>query len=77
MNQYIEQIAEQVYDLVTRTWYLSFKTKTLEGVHHSAMFHHDILDALQKRDPAKAARANRKHLEQFIEQIYRNAIEKG
>jgi len=77
MDPYIEQIAGQVYDFVTRTWYLSFKTKTLEGVLHSTMFHHDILDALQKRDPAKAARANRKHLERFFARIYRNVIKKG
>jgi DNA-binding GntR family transcriptional regulator len=77
MNQYVEQVAEQIYDLVTRTWYLSFRTKTPEEVFRSAMSHHEILDALQQRDPAKAARANRKHLEQFIAQIYHSVTKEG
>jgi DNA-binding GntR family transcriptional regulator len=76
-NRYIEQIASQVYNLVTRTWFLSFKTRTKGELRHSLMAHEQILDKLATRDANEAQKANREHLDEFVKQIYKHLLPKS
>jgi len=68
-NRYIEQIADQIYNQVTRLWYLSFTSRTDDELRHSARSHTGILDALSSRDPDRTSEANQEHLENFSSQI--------
>ena len=76
-NRYIEQIAEQVYDLVTRMWFLSFQTRTKEELRFSLLAHSNILDKLATRNVSESQNANREHLYQFVSQIYKNLMPKS
>jgi DNA-binding GntR family transcriptional regulator len=76
-NRYIEQIAEQVYDLVTRMWFLSFQTRTKEELRISLLAHSSILDKLASRNVTESQNANREHLDQFVSQIYKNLMPKS
>jgi DNA-binding GntR family transcriptional regulator len=71
-NRYIEQIANQIYDQVTRLWYLSFTSRTENELKVSARSHLDILEALAVRDPDLAAKTNQRHLVNFAEQIHKH-----
>ena len=75
-NRYIEQIAEQVYDLVTRMWFLSFQTRTKEELRISLLAHSNILDKLASRNVNESQNANHEHLDQFVNQIYKNLMPK-
>ena len=75
-NRYIEQIAEQVYDLVTRMWFLSFRTRSQEELRYSLLAHSDILDTLATRNVTESQKANREHLDQFVNQIYTRLMPK-
>jgi len=70
-NRYIEQIAGQVYDLVTRMWFLSFRTRTQEDLRFSLRAHSKLLNKLATRDVTQRQNANREHLDQFVSQIYK------
>lgn len=76
-NRYIEQIAGQVYDLVTRMWFLSFRTRTQDELKHSLLAHLKILDKLAARDVAGSQNVNREHLDQFISQIHKHLMPKS
>lgn len=76
-NRYIEQIANQVYDLVTRMWFLSFRTRTQDELRYSLLAHLKILDKLATRDVAESQNANREHLDQFISQIHKHLMPKS
>jgi DNA-binding GntR family transcriptional regulator len=76
-NHYIEQIAEQVYDLVTRMWFLSFQTRTKEQLRFSLLAHCKILDKLATRNVTESIDANREHLDQFVSHIYKNLMPKS
>jgi len=71
-NRYIEQSANQIYDQVTRLWYLSFTSRTENELRVSARSHQNILEALAARDPDLTANANRAHLENFAQQIQKH-----
>lgn len=75
-NRYIEQIANQVYNLVTRMWFLSFKTRTQDELRRSLMSHEKILEKLAARDANEAQKANREHLDEFVQQIYKHLLPK-
>ncbi len=73
-NRYIEQVANQIYDKVTRLWYLSFTSRTEDELKFSASSHLEILEALATRDPDLALSANQRHLENFAQQIYKHSL---
>jgi len=76
-NHYIEQIAGQVYDLVTRMWFLSFRTRTQKELGISMLNHSKILEKLATRNVAESQKANREHLDQFVSQIYKHLMPKS
>ena len=75
-NRYIEQIAGQVYDLVTRMWFLSYRTRTQEDLRISLLSHSKILNKLATRNITESLTANREHLDQFVSQIYKHLMPK-
>lgn len=70
-NPYINEIATRVYDLIVRTWHLSFKRRTIEELSKTVESHLSILDALEGDDAAAAEQAVLNHLEQFQEKVFR------
>jgi len=76
-NRYIEQIASQVYDLVTRMWFLSFRTRSQAELKTSLQAHTKILDMLAARNEAETQNANREHLDMFVSQIYKHLMPKS
>lgn len=70
-NPYINEIATRVYDLIVRTWHLSFKRRTIEELNKTVDSHLSILDALEAGDAAAAGQAAMNHLEQFQEKVFR------
>ena len=70
-NPYINEIATKVYDLIVRTWHLSFKRRTIEELNKTVDAHLSILDALEGGDAGAAGQAVLNHLEQFQEKVFR------
>ncbi len=70
-NEYIEQVASQLYDRVARLWHLSFKNMSGPELKSSIMSHQQIINALALSDPVEAEKATRQHIDQFVERIYR------
>ena len=70
-NEYIEQIAGQLYDRVARLWYLSFKNLDEPELRARLLSHQVIIDALDRRDPDTAEKAVKNHIEMFVERIYK------
>jgi len=70
-NEYIEQIASQLYDRVARLWYLSFKNLDESELRARLLSHQLIIDALDRRDPDTAEKAVKNHIEMFVERMYK------
>ncbi len=70
-NEYIEQIASQLYDRVARLWFLSFKNLDEPELRTRLLSHQLIIDALDLRDPDEAEKAVRQHIEMFVERVYK------
>jgi len=68
-NEYIEQIASQLYDRVARLWYLSFKNLDEPELRTRLLSHQLIIDALDRRDPDTAEKEVRNHIEMFVERM--------
>lgn len=62
-NPYISSMAERIYDMLSRIWYLSFKNRTEEELLHTMQGHLDILNCLERRNAAEAAKASMEHIE--------------
>lgn len=71
-NEYIEQIASQLYDRVARLWHLSFKNMDGTELRTRLLSHRKIIDALNDRDPDAAEKAVKHHIDQFVERIHKN-----
>jgi DNA-binding GntR family transcriptional regulator len=70
-NEYIEQIASQLYDRVARLWYLSFKNLDEPELRTRLLSHQQIIDALDQRDPDAVDKEVRHHIDLFVERIYK------
>jgi GntR family transcriptional regulator, rspAB operon transcriptional repressor len=70
-NEYIEQIASQLYDRVARLWHLSFKNMDGPDLRTRLLSHRQIIDALNDRDPDAAEKAVKHHIDQFVERIHK------
>jgi DNA-binding GntR family transcriptional regulator len=70
-NEYIEQIASQLYDRVARLWHLSFKNMDGSELRTRLLSHRQIIDALNDRDPDTAEKAVKQHIDQFVERIHK------
>lgn len=69
-NQYLNTIADRIYDLVARTWYLSFKKRNRASLEATLNDHLDILDALEKGDPETAENVALKHIYDFRRKVF-------
>jgi GntR family transcriptional regulator, rspAB operon transcriptional repressor len=70
-NEYIEQIASQLYDRVARLWHLSFKNMTESELKKSILSHQQIINALAVSDPVEAEKTIRKHIDRFVNRIHK------
>ncbi len=69
-NPYLMMIADRVYDLVTRTWHLSFNKRTRDDLLKTAQDHIDIIDAIVRGDVQGGEDAVRKHIFNFRNKVY-------
>jgi DNA-binding GntR family transcriptional regulator len=68
-NPYLDAIAENIYDLVTRTWYLSFRRRSQDDLASTLQENLDILDALARNDADAAEQAVRSHVSSFRNKV--------
>ncbi len=68
-NPYLDAIAENIYDLVTRTWYLSFRRRTKDDLAATLQENLHILDKLEQRDADAAEIAVREHVVNFRNKV--------
>jgi GntR family transcriptional regulator, rspAB operon transcriptional repressor len=69
-NQYIEQIANLIYDRVARLWHLSFRNISQPELKNSLSSHYEIVDALGRGNPEEAEKTVKHHIDQFVERVY-------
>lgn len=69
-NPYLNFIAVRIYDLVARTWYLSFRRRSQESLSETLNDHLDILDALQVGDAQMAKKIATKHIVDFRNKVF-------
>ncbi len=68
-NPYLDAIAENVYDLVTRTWYLSFRRRSQNDLASTLQENIDILEKLEQNDADAAEEAVREHVVSFKNKV--------
>ena len=73
-NPYIDAIAENIYDMVTRTWYLSFRMRTQDDLAATLEENLDILDKVAQNDPDAAENAVRSHVQSFKNKVLRTSM---
>lgn len=69
-NPYLNDMAERIYDLVTRTWYLSFKNRSKSDLASTLQDHLDILEKLEHGDAEEAEKDVRKHIMNFRNKVF-------
>jgi DNA-binding GntR family transcriptional regulator len=68
-NPYLDAIAENIYDLVTRTWYLSFRRRSQDDLASTLQENLDILEKLARNDAEAAEEAVREHVISFKNKV--------
>ncbi len=68
-NPYLDTIAENIYDLVTRTWYLSFRRRSQDDLASTLQENLDILERLEQNDADAAEEAVREHVISFKNKV--------
>ncbi|MFW2366498.1 MAG: GntR family transcriptional regulator [Desulforhopalus sp.] len=69
-NPYLDSIAEHIYDLVTRTWYLSFRKRSKDDLALTLQDHLEILDKLEQGRADAAEEAVRAHVLNFKHKLF-------
>lgn len=69
-NPYLDSIAENIYDLVTRTWYLSFSNRSQDDLALTLQDHLEILDKLEQGKAAEAEKTARDHVLNFRNKVF-------
>lgn len=69
-NPYLDSIAEHIYDLVTRTWYLSFRKRSQDDLALTLQDHLEILKYLEQGKADAAEKAVRNHVLNFKNKIF-------
>lgn len=70
-NPYLDSMSEHIYDLVERTWQLSFRRRTKSGLASTLNEHLVILDALEKGDVNAAEKVTLDHILNFKSKVLR------
>ncbi len=68
-NQYLDAMADRIYDLVTRTWYLSFRRRSPDNLAFTLQENLVILEKLEQGDANAAEKAVREHILDFKNQV--------
>jgi len=68
-NPYLDTIAENIYDLVTRTWYLSFRRREQDDLAATLQENLDILEQLALNDANAAEKVVREHVLSFRNKV--------
>jgi len=68
-NPFLDTIAENIYDLVTRTWYLSFRRRSQDDLASTLQENLDILEKLARNDADAAEEAVREHVISFKNKV--------
>ncbi len=69
-NPYLDSMAERIYDLVTRTWYLSFRRRNQDDLSFTLQENLVILEKLEQRDADAAEKAVREHVINFRNMVF-------
>jgi DNA-binding GntR family transcriptional regulator len=69
-NPYLDSIAEHIYDLVTRTWYLSFRKRSQDDLALTLQDHLEILGNLEQGKADAAEKAVRNHVLNFKNKVF-------
>jgi DNA-binding GntR family transcriptional regulator len=69
-NPYLDSIAEHIYDLVTRTWYLSFRKRSQDDLALTLQDHLEILGNLEQGRADAAEGAVRNHVLNFKNKVF-------
>lgn len=69
-NPYLDSIAEHIYDLVTRTWYLSFRKRSQDDLALTLQDHLEILNKLEQGRADAAEEAVREHVLNFKHKVF-------
>ncbi|MGD8561595.1 MAG: GntR family transcriptional regulator [Desulfarculaceae bacterium] len=64
-NPFIAEMARRVYDLLARTWHLSFHRRSVKEILNTVQEHLEIIEALDSGDPRRAEEAVLNHVEQY------------
>lgn len=66
-NQYFLRYLKNIYDHSLRLWYLSFSQAG--QLRETVQEHKQIFNALSERDPTKAEKAAKNHINQFRKKV--------
>jgi DNA-binding GntR family transcriptional regulator len=69
-NSYLDSIAENLYDLVARTWYLSFQNRNQDGLANTVQDHIELLELLEKGDAEASDKMVRDHVQSFRKKVF-------
>lgn len=69
-NPYLDSIAEHIYDLVIRTWYLSFRKRSQDDLALTLQDHLEILKNLEQGNADTAEKAVRNHVLNFKNKVF-------
>jgi DNA-binding GntR family transcriptional regulator len=69
-NSYLDSIAENLYDLVARTWYLSFQNRNQDGLANTVQDHIELLELLEKGDAEASDKMVRDHVQNFRKKVF-------
>jgi GntR family transcriptional regulator, rspAB operon transcriptional repressor len=69
-NPYLNDMADHIYDLVARTWYLSFRNRSQTDLALTLQDHLDILKQLEQGDAEAAEKAVRDHVMNFRNKVF-------
>lgn len=73
-NRYLNTIADRIYDLVARTWHISFKKRSAASLKETLDDHLEILDALENGDPQTAEKVVLKHIYDFKRKVFDHTL---
>lgn len=73
-NSYLDSIAENLYDLVARTWYLSFQNRNQDGLANTVQDHIELLELLGKGDAEASDKKVREHVQSFRKKVFLQAM---
>jgi DNA-binding GntR family transcriptional regulator len=69
-NPLLDDLAEHIFDLVTRTWYLSFKNRTKQDLAETLQENLDVFEKVCQGDAQAAEDAIVEHVMNFRSKVF-------